>query len=117
MTNTLHRTQVGVDHAGTLQFSVIADTSSSTIRLVGELDAQTICLLASVVHGQVAQNHVDLTIDVADLTFIDLAGFDALRDAQRHLHAHGGQLSVVGYDALFARVASVCGMEDILRSS
>jgi anti-anti-sigma factor len=97
-----------------LQFSISADTISSRVRLAGELDQETCCLLSSVIDGQLAQRHVDLTIDVSRLTFIGLAGLYALKDAQRRLRAHGGRLTVVGYGRLLAEMADVCGMQDLL---
>jgi anti-anti-sigma factor len=100
----------------TLALSVNADTVSSTIRLVGELDAETGRHFLGAVAGQIAQHHVDLSVDVSDLTFVDLAGFDALRDAQRRLDEHGGKLTIVRYGWLFEQLAEVCGMQHVLDS-
>ena len=100
-----------------MPFSVVADSTTSTVRLIGELDSHTACLLRRALQAQVDQQDVDLCIDAGDLTFIDAAGFDVLREARQCLHERGGRLAVVRYDPLFAQVARICDLHDILAGS
>ncbi|WP_298459003.1 STAS domain-containing protein [uncultured Cellulomonas sp.] len=113
MTSQQHTIPVDDSGEPTLTFSVTADPVS-TIHLGGELDAATGPAVGGVVEEQVAQGHLDLRLDVAGLTFVDLAGFDCLRDLHRRLCARGGGLRVHGYDRLFAEVARICGLDDLL---
>jgi anti-anti-sigma factor len=103
--------------AEALLLHVSMDTVASTVFLHGELDAETAGLLDRAVERQVAEDHVELVVDVAGLAFFDLAGLDALQAAQRRARAGGGRLVVVNHDAFFARVARLCGAESLLDGS
>ncbi len=100
-----------------LLLHVTMDTVASTVALRGDLDFETAELLRTAVERQVAQDHVELVVDLAGLEFFDLAGLDALRDAQRRAQARGGRLVVVNHDGFFARVARLCGAESLLDGS
>ena len=103
--------------APVLEFSVQADTTTSTIGLRGELDADTAPVLAQAVDRELARQHVDVLVDLSDLVFFDLAGVDALAAAQQRLQHAGGRLRVVNYGDVFASVVEVCGAQSLLGGS
>ena len=97
-----------------LRCSVRADTTSSTISVAGELDADTAPLLEAVVAEQIAGGHVDVRLDVSALTFCGVRGLDVMVSAKRRLQASGGDLSVLHPSPFLARIARLCGAGAIL---
>jgi anti-anti-sigma factor len=104
----------GLSDPPELEFSVRMDARSSTVVLRGELDGETSCLVAGVVDAQIGHGHVHLRVDVGEVAFIDLDGFDALREADDRLRDHGGGLVVVRWGRIVECLAAVSGAEHLL---
>jgi anti-anti-sigma factor len=117
MSNDDGRAVRGAPEAASLTYSVHTDTTAGTVVLRGELDAESAHVVDQLVERQIAQRHLDLTVDLGQVTFFDLAGVDVLLAAQVRVREHGGRLVVVGHDDLFARVARICGAESLLGGS
>ncbi|MCI2237534.1 STAS domain-containing protein [Kineococcus sp. TRM81007] len=58
----------------------------------GELEAATADLLLGVVDSALQQGCIELEVDLADVTFCDVRGIDAVLTARAHLRAAGGEL-------------------------
>ena len=133
MSETLDHTAFGADQPPALEFSVAADTTGSgfqdgsevvfrvavdsdrcCVRVCGELDEDTSAIFSGVVSGLLGHGCVDLSVDLAGLTFFDLRGFAALASAQSLLGERGGRLQAVNYDRLFAVVARWWGADGLL---
>lgn len=114
MTNTAEPISTDRDLAAVAGLTIASGAQSCTIRLTGELDHAVVAVLHGAVDGHLADGCRRLVIDVADLRFIDAAGFRALSAARDRARERGGTLVVVGHDAFFAELARICDAEDVL---
>lgn len=71
---------------------VVPHTTATDMRLVGELDLATVPVLTTLIEQQIATGHLDVHIDLSDLTFCDVCGLRGLLDGHRRLAAAGGRL-------------------------
>jgi anti-anti-sigma factor len=81
----------GAEYGG-LAMRVRYDGPRSVVALTGELDAAH---CADVARACMSQGHVDVIVDMADLTFMDCSGYGALVASRSVLRARGGSLSVL----------------------
>jgi anti-sigma B factor antagonist len=95
---------------------IVVQVEGDCCRVVvsGELDGQTAPQLSAVLDGQVQREHVELQVDVAGMTFVDLRGVYVLMAAAGRARAGGGRLRVRHPSPLLARMAQLCGVEDML---
>lgn len=68
------------------------DGPTSVVALTGELDAAH---CADVARACMSPGHVDVIVDMADLTFMDCSGYGALVASRNVLRTRGGSLSVL----------------------
>ena len=88
---------VGPGRDDPLVVEVRKDASSrSLIRLRGELDVATAPRLEQRVDTLIQRGVHHLVVDLADLSFCDLAGVRVLMGADRQLRAVGGRLTLLG---------------------
>ena len=111
---TVRRVGWAVPVEPALRCWVDMDTTRSTVRLTGELDAETAPLLEAVVEGQIQQGHVDIQLDVAGLAFCGVRGLDAMVTARRRLREAGGELTVLHPSPFLQRIAQLCGVGALL---
>jgi len=79
-------------HSG---FSADADAATSTVRARGELDILTVDLLWGTIDVLVRAGHLQITLDLAEVTSIDSAGVKLLIALQHSLTTHAGELAII----------------------
>jgi anti-anti-sigma factor len=92
------------------------DGAGDRIAVAGEVDVVTADRFLRLLEG----THVDapvLTLDLTQVTFIDLAGARAIAVVGRALAARGGRLVLVGASRLFRRMWRIIGFADVAEVS
>ncbi len=95
---------------GPLLAVVVPDTVRTDMQLIGELDMATDSVLGALIEQQIATGHLDVRIDVSELSFCDVRSLRALLQASRRLAEADGQLTLTHLRPLLSRVATVCGI-------
>lgn len=87
-----------------------------TIHLAGELDLLTEQLLSDQIRSVLkAPDTVHVTIDAADLAFMDSSGLRALLALYQEVHRRQGTVTVSGSRPVVRKVITVSGVHDRLR--
>lgn len=76
-------------------FTANADTATSTVYARGALDLLTLELLRGTVEVLIRSGHVDVTLDLSELTSVDHAGLLLLGGLRHDLDYRGGRLRIV----------------------
>jgi len=84
-----------------------ASSSGSLIRLRGELDVATAPPLQRRLDTLIQRGVRHLVVDLADLSFCDLAGVRVLLSADRELGTRGGRLTLLGPCGCVSRISTV----------
>jgi anti-sigma B factor antagonist len=84
------------------------------VAVAGELDLASAPELAGVLRGLDAAGEL-VTLDLRDLTFIDVAGVRALQDARRIAREAGRRLQILGPSRVASSVFELTGTLDLLR--
>lgn len=86
--------------------------------LRGELDLMTAPRLREELRPLLADTGIErLTIDLADLRFVDSSGLQALIDFRRELDARGATMAVVRPQRTVRMVLRMMGLEGVLDAS
>lgn len=95
---------------------VVASTDGCRrIRISGDVDLTVAELLRTVIIGPSEQAHLDtVDVDFTDVTFLDMAGVNALLDARRTLLANGRRLRVRGVQGVARQVLEITGLLALL---
>jgi anti-sigma B factor antagonist len=91
-----------------------ASASRSLVRLRGELDIATAPRLERRLGTLIRRRVHHLVLDVADLSFCDLAGVRVLLGVDRRLRAAGGRLTLLGPCRCLSRVLTELALTDQL---
>lgn len=98
-----------------LHFTVMASELSLVIYLRGELDLDSTDQLFFVTRAVLDDSDAcTLELDLADLTFIDMAGLRALRTVHEDARRRGCDLRVRSMSARMLRMVSLSRIDDIL---
>jgi len=100
---------------GPLLAVVVPDTVRTDMQLIGELDMATDSVLGTLIEQQIATGHLNVRIDVSELSFCDVRGLRALLQASRRLAEADGQLTLTRPRPLLSRIATLCGIAAELR--
>jgi len=84
-----------------------ASSSRSLVRLRGELDVATAPGLQRRLDSLIDRGVHHLVVDLADVSFCDLAGVRVLLGADRQLRTRGGHLTLLGPCSCVSRISSV----------
>lgn len=87
----------------------IVRSEDGTLRLVGELDMATVPLFVSAVREAYEANG-SVTLDLAELSFIDSSGLAALAKQATELN-DGGPLSLINVPAFTRRLFEIVGLD------
>jgi anti-anti-sigma factor len=90
-------------------FQVVA-SDASTIKLVGDLDLETVASFESALAGATSVADGPLRLDLSELSFIDAAGLHALERHARALNG-GGPLVITNLPAFARRVFAIVGLD------
>ncbi len=92
-----------------------SDGASVTARVVGELDLVT----APALEQRLAQLHEEgaraLTLDLAELSFIDSSGLSALVSTLKLYRSHGGDIVLRSPTRATAKVLEISGLNQVFR--
>ena len=92
--------------------SVWIDAQARSVALAGELDFTVEHLLVEAVAG--LDGPGDITIDLAELTFIDASGLSAVVRVRNIQQANGFILRIVGANPFVTRVFGLGGLAELL---
>lgn len=84
-----------------------------TARLVGELDVVTVPEFKSRIDGLLEDGARELTIDLADLEFIDSTGLSALVAALKRYRADGGDIILRAPTRATTKVLEISGLAQV----
>ena len=101
---------------GARDFGVLVHEDRLAVRLVvrGELDLVTAPVLARHLQGAVARGRELVEVDLADVSFMDVRGVNALIEAQAALEAAGRRLALHAPSDGVRRTLELCGVADAL---
>ncbi len=90
----------------------------TTVLLGGELDLACIASLQELLaeQAEIAQDSA-LSVDLAEVTFIDSSSLGVLVGAFHHVHGQGRVFSVVNPSPMARRVLTVTGLDAVLLQS
>ena len=86
--------------------------AAATVAVVGDLDIVASVGLREAVHDLVDGGHVELTLDLGGVEFIDCAGVGALVAARRSVREAGGELALGARGQAVTRVLRLVGLQD-----
>jgi anti-anti-sigma factor len=76
-------------------FSANADTRTSTVHARGSLDLLNVELLRGAVEVLITAGRLDITVDLAEINFVDQAGVLLLGGLRQDLDYRGGNLTLI----------------------
>src|SRR4051812_9434807 len=100
-----------MEHLG---FAIAMDGDVSLIRVSGEIDAATAPELREAIVLAHQCTERDVTVDLAQVTFIDSSGIAALVDAHRGLEAMGHRLRIRNAQGHVERVLWIAGATEVV---
>lgn len=96
-----------------LSVEVHAQAGEVLLVLHGELDLGTEAQLQTVAMAQLAaHNPTKLQLDLADITFLDSSGINALLDIRKHGSDRGIDVEIVAVSHRAARVLTIVGLAE-----
>ena len=93
------------------------DGDAAVVRVVGELDLATAPQLRELLVDLVAQGRRHVTLDLADMAFIDSTGLKVFVAGLQRLRACGGELALRSPRAAALRVFEITGLTTIFADS
>jgi len=87
----------------------------ATIFVSGSVDALTAAELGKSVTAQVAEEHVNLIMDLSGLEFMSSAGLRTLLSAVKETRSHGGDLRIVSTNPGIDKVLKMSGFHNIAK--
>jgi anti-sigma B factor antagonist len=101
------------DHNGALSLGVARHEGGADVTAHGEIDIHTCTELEQTLLGLVGDGVSKVTLDLADVAFIDSSGLRALVVAHKALEEHGGSLVVANPSSMAARLLEVTGLKTL----
>jgi anti-anti-sigma factor len=93
---------------------VVHGADAAVVRLTGELDLVTAPRLRTTIEDLVDVHLRSITIDLAQLTFCDVAGIRSLDQAREFADLVGARLSVIGVSRALLGAMTVLGFDLLL---
>jgi anti-anti-sigma factor len=101
------------DNDGALSLEVARVSAGAEVTAHGEIDIHTCGELEQALLGLVDDGVSKLTLDLADVAFIDSSGLRALVVAHKALEENGGSLVVANPSSMAARLLEVTGLKTL----
>jgi len=92
----------------------VADTTTTTVNVGGDVDTYTSPELARVLDEVIRGGVPEVVVDVAEVTFLDSSGLSALIGGAKQARAHGASLKVARPGPNVARLFEIAGLNEIL---
>ena len=110
-------TEPSLPEPAAVELSVQFDPTRRRITARGELDLAAVPVLAEVSARVINLDPGDITIDLADVSFIDAAGLGGLTRLANQLADRGAALRVVGASTRLRRVFDIVDLGGMLEAS
>jgi len=101
------------DDLGSLQLSVAEADGRAEVGVRGEVDIHTCAELERTLTALAEKGVRSITLDLAEVAFIDSSGLRALVVGHKALHDHGGSLVVANPSSSTARLLEVTGLDGL----
>ena len=85
-----------------------------TLAMKGSLDTVSAVDAERVVTEQISDYGLDITVDLAELSYISSSGLRLLLAIKKRSIAAGGQLRLVGMNEMVKKVFSITGLDTLL---
>jgi len=92
---------------------VVRTATAATVRVCGELDADTAPGLRDRLASLVEEGITDITVDLAELGFIDSSGLSSLVVGLKRVREHGGDLVMLSPTPSTMRVFEITGLTSL----
>ena len=87
-----------------------------TVALVGEIDISNEAALGTALAEVVGMKPRRITIDLAEVSYLDSSGVRCLLNAARLAAVHGSEMVVSRPSGIVLRVLEICGVDHLLSS-
>ena len=87
-----------------------------TVALVGEVDISNEAALGTALAEVVGMKPRRITIDLAEVSYLNSSGVRCLLNAARHAAVHGSEMVVCRPSGIVLRVLEICGVDRLLSS-
>jgi anti-sigma B factor antagonist len=104
----------GYSHPNEFGLDVVFLEDSISVALNGELDLATAPILLEHLADFASQGQINISLDIADVTFIESSVLSVIVMAQKHLRELGGYLVVQQPTDLVLRLFEITGLTPIL---
>lgn len=101
--------------ATTFDLNVVKSGRAAVVQLYGELDLSTAPQLDKQLVILAVEGVLDVTVDVADLHFIDSSGLQALVAGRERFHEQGGDLILRSPRPRTRKVLEITGLTSVFR--
>ncbi len=98
-----------------METEVKHENNITTISIKGSVDALTAAELTKTINNQIADDHVNLVIDLTGLVFMSSAGLRSLLGAVKESRSHGGDLRIVSTNLGIDKVLKMSGFHNIAK--
>ena len=98
-----------------METEVKHENNITTISIKGSVDALTAAELTKTINNQIADEHVNLVIDLTGLVFMSSAGLRSLLGAVKESRSHGGDLRIVSTNLGIDKVLKMSGFHNIAK--
>jgi len=88
----------------------------AVLALKGSIDAATAPQVSEVVQGQIANQHINLVVDMSGVEYTSSAGLRVLLSAVKETRAQGGDLRLAGVQPDVMKVLNLSGFTNILKT-
>jgi anti-sigma B factor antagonist len=100
-----------------LRVSVSSLGSAHEVRLHGELDMSTAALLRDELSRLASEGPTQITLDLAELAFIDSTGLSVLITALKHVRQQGGDIALRSPTPGTRKVLEITGLTEVFSIS
>ena len=98
-----------------METEVKHENNITTISIKGSVDALTAAEMTKTINNQIADEHVNLVIDLTGLVFMSSAGLRSLLGAVKESRSHGGDLRIVSTNLGIDKVLKMSGLHNIAK--
>lgn len=95
------------------QLDVEHDNGYTVLTPRGDLDLDTVRTLRTGIHQLLQDGHINLVLDLEDISFIDSSGLGVLIGARRKTFARRGSFALVCNNARVQRLLELTGLDKV----
>jgi anti-sigma B factor antagonist len=99
-----------------MEIVISTEANATVAALIGSVDALTAPQASEALHAQIAENNVNLIVDLSQVDFISSAGLRMILGAVKEARRLGGDLRLAGGSADARKALQMSGFTTILKS-